>query len=268
MILLERITDMASTLLAPTVCWVPADFFQLADWSGLSRLPYLPHYLEQAGWAKWRRIKSLPRGDWTALACQRFVGRTAYGAQTGNASPFHEDSPLWIAPAWALGALAVQSQAAFGWPSRFTDRSACALAGPGESPGPLEMELSEDRFFQFIESGLMPLAGQSGAGSVFFPKETAVSGGSFALSLFMARLLGFLFRYRAGQPDRADPEDLPGQVREALAAFWRSDSRTGSLEAEITALESPDGSVSLHIRVRPPEAALPGADGVEFDFAW
>jgi predicted component of type VI protein secretion system len=103
MILLERITDMASTLLAPTVCWVPADFFQLADWSGLSRLPYLPHYLEQAGWAKWRRIKSLPGGDWTALACQRFVGRTAYGAQTGNASPFHEDSPFWIAPAGRWG---------------------------------------------------------------------------------------------------------------------------------------------------------------------
>jgi hypothetical protein len=130
------------------------------------------------------------------------------------------------------------------------------------------MELSEDRFFQFIESGLMPLAGQSGAGSVFFPKETAVSGGSFALSLFMARLLGFLFRYRAGQPDRADPEVLPGQAARrwppsgdptAERAHWRRRSPPWN------PLTVRSACISAY---RPPEAALPGADGVEFDFAW
>ncbi|MEW6261638.1 MAG: type VI secretion system contractile sheath large subunit [Thermodesulfobacteriota bacterium] len=274
--LLEKTANWAEELLTPTACWLGPAFFHLKDWSELKRVPYLKHYLEDAAFAKWRKLADRSAADWLCLTLNRFLGRLPYGRDNRPKGVyFEEEEPLWLSPVWALGALAAQSVNGFGWPSRLTDYNRVSLtnlplAGAGgEGPAATEMLLSEDRLFEFIEVGLSPLFGPLRKDVAFLPKEATLARGSFKGQLFVARLFGFLFWCRENLAVPAGTVELAGQVKAALARFWEGTGHQPPDDLEVTpGGAGPEGPVHLKIGLTPPRSVWPGASRLEFTFNW
>lgn len=101
--LMEKIISVAETLMSPTVFWITPGFFHLDTWQELSRVPYIKHHIDDAAYAKWRKLADMPGAEWTAITCNRFLTRAPYGQNDSTTKwPFRETEPLWISPAWAL----------------------------------------------------------------------------------------------------------------------------------------------------------------------
>ena len=229
--LLEKVMDAASTLLAPAVVWLGPRFFRIQDWSKLSTLGYLNHYLEDAAYAKWRKLKENPGSDWLAMTVNRFLVRDPYGeTNPPRTANFEEQTPLWISPVWGLGTLVAKSVAAWGWPTRFTDYrhisldDLAVLAVKDGGAVSTETVFSEDRILQFTEAGIIPLAGILRKDSAIMPKEALLSGGSLKFQLFFNRIVSFFFGLRERMGAEGAETDL-GQTLEA--AFSELFDRTG-----------------------------------------
>ena len=272
---LEQAATLGSDLLVPTAAWAHARFFHIPSWSRLQTLPYLEHHLEDAAYAKWRRLASHPGGPWTVLLVNRFLGRPAYGENNPPRTAFFkEEGDLWIAPVWAFGALAVQSVHRWGWPTRMTDATQCRLedltVDPAREGGPASTEvlLSEDRAAEFIRSGFTPLAGARGRDTAFIPRESSVSGGPVAPQAFLNRLLGDLFRLRESLSDAGEP---PSEA--ALGEFLSSRFReTGHEPPEDLSVRVKSGASDKPPRVRisltPPASLLRSPRPVALDWTW
>ena len=274
--MLEALADFAESLLTPTVCWIDSGFFHLPDWTGLKKVAYLKHHLEDASYAKWRGIRESSGASWLAITCNRFLSRLGYGRDR-KARPvdFEEDRPLWLSPVWAAGTVMVQSLNACGWPTRFTDYVKFALTDlplaemADQGPMATEMAMPEDRLMEFIEAGIMPLLGPLRKDTAFFPKEVSLAGGSVKFQLFFSRLLGFLFRYRADRADAVDSNELAVALTAGLTRFWVGTGQPVPEDLEIRPLpESDDGVLRLRVGLTPPAALLPGGSKVEFTFSW
>lgn len=272
--LLEAAASFAEGIIAPTVVTASAGFLGLNDWTELDRLPYLRHHVEDNPiYAKWNKLRSLPQANWLIAACNGFLARSPYGRQSASRGVFFEEASLpWINPVWALGTLAAQSTASFGWPSRLTDGENIRLEGlglhvfEGGDQASTEAVFSVDRLRQFREIGLAPVAGISMKDIAFMPAALSVSGESLAFQMFFSRLTGFLIRLREDRG--ASPSD-EGEVliEQALEAFFR---RTGGpLPGDLSVKGSVGGGrLSFEITLTPPAAIVPASRRITFTFAW
>ena len=273
--LMSGLADLADGLLAPTVAWVGPKFFHLADWSGLAKVQYLKHHLEDAAYAKWRNLAKLPGAAWLGLSLNRFLFRPAFGPDhQAKTVPFVEEQPLWISPVWGLGAAVAQSCQAFGWPSRFTDYQNCLLTGlpvfdqAVGGPSTTEMTLAEDRLAEFLEAGFTPLMGPLRRDTAFLPKETTLAGGSLKYQLFVSRLLGMLFWCRE-QLSREEPGDPAMALSQAMIKEWEKTGQPAPPDLEIAPdAPGPEGRLSLKISLSVPREILPGGQALEFSFNW
>ncbi len=272
--LLEAAAAFAEGIIAPTVVTASAGFLGLNDWTELDRLPYLRHHVEDNPiYAKWNKLRSLPRAAWLVAACNGFLARSPYGRQSAPCGVFFEEACLpWIRPVWALGTLAAQSAASFGWPSRLTDGENIRLEGlglhafEGGDQASTEAVFSVDRLRQFGEIGLAPIAGISMKDIAFMPSALSVSGESLAFQMFFSRLTGFLIRLREDRG--ASPSD-EGEVliEQALEAFFRRSG--GHLPADLAVKGSVEGGrPSFEIALTPPAAIVPASRRITFTFAW
>ena len=273
---LGRVADLAADLLVPTAVWAPARFFHIPSWGRFRTLPYLGHLLQDAAFAKWRRLREQPGAPWTAVLVNRFLARPAHGKDSPPRPVFFEEGgPLWIAPVWALGALAAQSTAQWGWPTRLTDTRRCSLrdlaVNPNGKDGPCSTEvlLSEDRTAELAESGLMPLTGQRGKDTAFMPRETTLTGGSMVFSLFMNRLLGHLFRLRSNGIETQGKAPSADEVSGALADLFRETGHEPPVDLSVR-MEggASEGAARMHVTLTPPASLLWGGEPVAFDLAW
>jgi len=274
--LLKKVAVFADTMLVPTLCWIDARFFHLNNWSDLKKVPYLKHYLEDAAYAKWRKLKELPGADWLSFTCNRFLTRFPYGPNNNPGTVFfQEKDPLWISPIWALGALTAQSIATFGWPCRFTDymsislKDLAILDSGNTLPTPTEMVLSEDRLMEFIEIGITPLQGVAGKDIAFTPRETTLGGGSLKYQFFTSRILTFLWWYRDNVDEEKMSADLCTSIKDALRLFWQETGQPLPEDLEITAEETAEGNpVPIRIGMTTPASVLPGGQRLEMTFLW
>ncbi|MEW5725126.1 MAG: type VI secretion system contractile sheath large subunit [Thermodesulfobacteriota bacterium] len=274
--LFEAIAGFAENLLAPTAVWITPHFFHLEDWAGLGRISYLKHHLEDAAYAKWRKLPEHPGSNWLTVTCNRFLTRFPYGDDhKPKTAFFKEGRPLWLSPVWALGALAAQSVLAYGWPSRFTDythvalRDLTVIKGAGEGPAATEMTLSEDRLMEFIEAGITPLLGPVRKDTAFMPKEATLAGGSLKYQLFTSRVLGFLFWCRDNLYGEVREGDVARNLQRAFSLFWEKTGHPAPEDLEITmGQETESGTIPLGIALTPPRAVLPGGQRLEFSFVW
>lgn len=274
--LTQAAADFADNLLAPTAVWVSADFFHIAHWRDLGKVSYLKHHLEDASYAKWRKLAEQPGGNWLTAVCNRFVVRAPYGGDNKpKTASFEEIGPLWIAPVWALGTLVAQSVLECGWPSRLTDYVNVALHDlpvidrPGDGPGVVEMDLSEDRLMEFVEIGLTPLYGPVRKDRAFMPKEVTLAGGSLKYQLFTARILAFLFWCKDNLDEAVRVGDLALNVQSAIAMFWERTGHPAPADLDVRAGEAEGGGpIPLNISMTPPAAVLPGGHKLELGFAW
>ncbi|MEA1935994.1 MAG: type VI secretion system contractile sheath large subunit, partial [Thermodesulfobacteriota bacterium] len=274
--LLKKVAVFADTMLVPTLCWIDARFFHLDNWNDLKKVSYLKHYLEDAAYAKWRKLKELPGADWLSFSCNRFLTRFPYGPDNNPGTVFFQEKELlWISPIWALGTLTAQSIAAFGWPCRFTDYTSInlkdlAVVDSGdERPMSTEMSLSEDRLMEFIEIGITPLQGVEGKDIAFTPRETTLAGGSLKYQFFISRILTFLWWYRDNMDEELMRGDLGTNIKNVLELFWRRTGHAPPEDMEFTAeVSAEDKPVPIRISMTPPPSILPGGRKLEMTFLW
>ncbi|MFA5182006.1 MAG: type VI secretion system contractile sheath large subunit [Syntrophales bacterium] len=273
---LERVAAFAATLLTPTAAWITPAFFHLDNWRELHRLPYLKNHLDDAVFAKWRKLREQPSGQWLALTCNRFLTRAPYGENNRpRLVALTETEPLWISPVWALGTLAAQSVGRFGWPSRLTDYMGVRLKDlavsvrEDETAAATETIFPDDRIRQFVEIGITPLTGAPGQDTAFMPKAAVASGASLLSQMFFSRIIGFLIRLREDFEESSKEAEPARFVAEALAAFFKATGQEPPDDLWVSAgPREEEATLTLEIAFTPPRAVSPDSRKLAFSFSW
>ncbi|WP_243358660.1 type VI secretion system contractile sheath domain-containing protein [Fundidesulfovibrio terrae] len=274
--LLNAVAAYADALLAPTAVELSPVFFRLDGWEQLSRLGYLPHALEDAAFAKFRKLREHPGASRLCALVNRFLTRAPYGP--GNpARPvaFVEAGELWLSPVWGLATLCAKSVAGHGWPTRFTDSmeirvEELAVAGSGQGPAPTRGLFGENQIAELIESGITPLLSAKGKDYAIIPRQTCLDGGSLTFQLFFGRVVSFLLdrREQAGaEADAKASADPAGYVRAALFELFNQTDQTPPPDLTVGAAEAKDGRVGLTISFTPPRQVM-GGERLSFTFGW
>jgi hypothetical protein len=272
--LLEKVALFAQDVLTPVVAWMTPRFLNLESWRDLHRLPYLKTHLENAAYAKWKKLCSGPGGQWLAIACNRFLARSPYGEEPQPQTlVFRENAVPWVSPVWAVGALAAQSTERYGWPSRFTDTENIRLDDlglipyEGEGRASTEAVIPVDRIRQFGEIGITVLSGTAMKDLAFVSSAKTVSGESLPFQIFFSRLVGALIRLRELTGMDAGMDDAELRLKEALSVFFRQTGGDPPPDLSVQFLETNDGW-TVKIGFTPPRSALPGSGRFVFDFSW
>jgi type VI secretion system protein ImpC len=274
--LLEKIGQFAETLMVPAMVWITPRFMQLESWDGLNKLPFLPNYLEEPAFAKWRGLKDQPSANWLAVTCNQFLTRYPYGTENmPRKSQFREHLKLWTGPVWALASLIAQSFIKTGWPTRFADWQEIRIedlpvhAESTSKPIPLEISLTEDRIDQFLRAGIIPLAAIPNKDVAFVPAETTIADASLSYQLFVSRITQFILWCRDHLAKDLEGADLEVALRRAFEMFWERSGLLGPEHLEITAGPSqPDGRIPLHIELKPSRKILYSSEKMVLDFSW
>ncbi len=271
---MKTLSGLCETLLVPGIGWITPRFFGVDDWAETGKLPFLPHLLQEARFAAWRRLQSAGSAKWFALTGNRFLARYPYGPENPPRTvDFREKNLPWASPVWAAGCLLARSIALTGWPTWVTRWNRIRLGDlpldprDRQRPLPTETALSEDRVDQFHRSGLVPLVPLPGKDEVILPGETTVGGSPLSyqllLSIVTQRILGC--RDRLG-PD-IDPEHLRSALEGELTELWESAGDPGPDGMEIRAEPAGD-RYSVSISIDPSRRVLPGGRRVDLEFLW
>jgi type VI secretion system protein ImpC len=270
---LEKIASFGDTLLAPTAVELSPRFFHIQDWSELKKIPYLKHFLEDAAYAKWRKLQENPMAIWLAPLINRFLTRPRYGEEN-RPKPvfFQEEAPLWLNPVWALGALVAQSVLQHGWPSRFTDYMTVRLTDlpvsqEAGSPMSTQMAVPDTRLAEFIQVGITPLLGASYKDFVMLPKETTAGGYPLSYQLFVNQTLGFFMWCKENLGGQI-AGDVAGGLTQAFGLYWQLTGHKPPSDISIEPQAGEAGAGLLAIGFTPPSSVIPGGQRLEFTFSW
>jgi predicted component of type VI protein secretion system len=274
--LLEKIFRLAEILLVPAMVWITPRFLQIDVWNDLNKLPFLPHFLEEPSFAKWRGLKNQPEANWLTITCNRFLARYPYGSENKpRRVPFYEQPFLWTAPVWAAAGLIAQSFIKTGWPTRFTDWQDIKIENlpldtqSGPRPIPTEACFTVDRIDQFKRSGIMPLAAIQNKDIAFVPAETTMGGGSLSYQLLASRITHFILRCRDNIPKELGTFELEERLRQAFSLFWEKSGHPRPENLEISAGQpAPDNRIPLRIALQPSQKILPSGEKIVLEFSW
>ena len=126
-ILLEKLSNVASAAHAPLITGVAPDLFDLTDYRDLDKPRDLAKIFESAELIKWRSFRDSEDSRYVTLALPRTLMRTPYGPETdpvaefdfveevNAADPGRPDGLLWGNAAWALGRRITEAFARYGW---------------------------------------------------------------------------------------------------------------------------------------------------------
>jgi len=274
--LLEKISGLAETLLVPAMVWITPGFMHIDSWNDLNKLPFLPHYLDEPAFAKWRGLKSQSPANWLTVTCNRFLLRYPYGGEnTPRKFQFHEHLQLWTGPVWASACLIAQSFIKTGWPTRFTDwhyiqiKDLALDTQSATKPIPTEASFTEDRIDQFRRSGIMSLAAIPNKDIAFTPVETTAGETSLGYQLFLSRITQFILWCRDNLPKDLEGAELEQGLREEFSLFWGKSGHAGPDNLEISAGQpGPDNRIPLRIDLQPSRKILPSGEKIVLDFSW
>ena len=274
--LLEKIALFAETLMVPTIFWITPKFFYLNSWQELPKLPFIPHYLEEQAFAKWRRLQGTPSAKWIAATCNRFLGRYPYGPENKpGLVRFEEREGLWSSPVWAAGSVISQSVLKNGWPTRFTEWPNTRLENlalhslDGDKFLPTEVFLSEDRIDQFIRGGIIPLVATYNKDMAFIPSETTVAGASLSYLLLLSRITQFLFWCKENFEKDLEGADIEKNLTKAFFLFWEKTGHPHPQNLSISASKpKPEKPIIVRIVIEPSRQILPSGEKVELELNW
>lgn len=274
--LLDKIGLFSETLLVPTLGWITPKFFYLDGWHDLKKLAFLPHYLEEPAFAKWRHFKKTPSARWVTLTCNRFLLRYPYGPNNLPSSiHFEEPENLWLSPVWALGNLISQSLLKTGWPTRFMEWQNIRLMDlalypvAGNQNLPTEALFSEERISQFLKVGILPLVSIPNKDIAFIPGDTTVGNGSLSYQLFLSRVTQFLFWCKESIGRDLDPADIERSLQRAFTLLWERTGHLSPRNLEISVTRpGPEKPAMARIVIEPSRQILPSGEKIELELNW
>jgi hypothetical protein len=273
---LEQIARFGETLLCPTVCWITQKFLYLDTWQELNKLPFLPHYIEEPQFAKWRRLAQTSPARWLAVTCNRFLARYPYGPDNKpRLVHFQESQQLWASPVWAIGCLVSQSFGKTGWPTRFTDWQNIRLedlaldTSQPNKPIATEASIPEDRIDQFVRAGIMPLVGFRNKDIAFVLEEATVGQGTLSYQAFVARITHFVLWCKDSFEKDLEPAELQKRLEQAFSLFWENSGHSVPKNLEVSVSHPNAGSRPItKILIEPSREILPSGEKVELEFVW
>ncbi len=274
--LLGDLASCADTLMTPAVAWITPSFFHCTDWQQLDSRPFLPHYLDDAAYAVFRKLRKTPAAAWLCLCCNRLLGRTLIN----GFDEVEESSPAavlpWIAPVWGVAALIAQRIAVSGMPTgmaqpRHNQLETITRTTAASKPAVgCEAVFPEHRVEQLLRCGIVPLVPLVRQGGVFMADDRMLAHGASASSQFMLSLLVHCLLTLQDQGDyRAGREQLATVVaddlRRLLAERCRSDPGIVTVHAEDA---SSGHGTPLHITWQPAETIVGPKDAIELQILW
>jgi hypothetical protein len=267
---------LAEALMAPALYWIVPGFFHLDQWKDLTRVPFLPHYLEEPAFAKWRKFRKTPPARWVAATCNRFLVRFPYGPDNRpRHARFEELENLWISPVWAAGSLVARSLGKTGWPTRFTEwreirLEDLALTGiEANKTLPTEAHFTEERIDQFLRAGIIPIVSTPSRDVAFLPGETTVAGGSLCYQLFLSRIIQVLLKCKDTLEDDLEPAEVEKRIEQAFSVFFERNRSSAPRDFRVAVNRpAPDKPMTVSLRVEPSRQMLPSGEKVELELNW
>jgi type VI secretion system ImpC/EvpB family protein/type VI secretion system ImpB/VipA family protein len=239
----------------------------------------------------WRSVAGKPPLRWVSMAMNGMLARTPYDKNTSRVReavirelPDDAAAHVYLPPAYALGALVLQSFCDTRWP--------CRILGAGNKGGgivenlpvrhlkgeyegeegiaiPTEAFISTDAQRELGRLGVLVLASAPNSDAVYVqsaptayvtpPKRTYDSATtepelrldkvSLGDQLFVARVVQFLRAICGKMPHTSDPGEVQPVVEAALWALFE-DAKPGSVEIAVKAQGRADGTV-VDVTVRP-----------------
>jgi type VI secretion system protein ImpC len=274
--LLERVAKFSEMLLVPGITWVTPMFFNCDSWYGVQKLMYLPHYVEDPAFAKWRSLTTASCASWLAVCCLRFLTRYPYGPDNKPRSIyFDEKTLLWVSPVWAVGSLITQSFVRKGWPTHFAEWKEMQLEDlpldmdDPRRPLPVEAQFDRDRMEQLRRCGIIPLAATTGKDVAFIPSETTAGGVPLSYQLLVSRVTHLIIWCKDHLRKDLSEQDLEAELRRIIMVFWQERGHPGPEHLEISA-NKPDaqGRIPLKIRLEPNLKIPAPRNLIELEFLW
>ena len=237
----------------------------------------------------WRSVAAKPVLRWVSMALNGMLSRGPYDKATSRMRevalkelPADAGSYVWLAPAYAIGALVLQSFKETGWPCRVLGAKSGGIVEnlpvrqlQGEYEGeegiaiPTEAFISTDTQRELGKSGVLVLASAPNSDAVYVmnaptayvtpPKRTYDSAStepevrldrvSLGDQLFVARVVQFLRALCAKIPPNSDPAEVQPVMEGALWALFE-DAKPGTVELAVKARATSGGTV-VEVMVRP-----------------
>ena len=264
-----RLAKMAETLLAPAVVSVNEKFFGLSRWDDLHKLPFVPNHLEQAQYAKWRKMAGGSAAEWIAVATNPMLGRAPYDRENRpDKTEFIEGKELWVSPSWAAGALAAGKMKETGWACGISGGMVIKAASSADTGMATAADMSEDRGDQMARSGIMPLVGRKGTGDVFFPMAVTASGASFDRQMLVSRIISLVLWAKDNFEHGMGPAETELNLAAAFGEYWESTGQSLPQDFSLSVTETNEGPYLLSISMTPDRAILPTGESIELQLGW
>jgi len=261
--LLEKIIHFTDRMLLAACVWIKPGFFRIGHFNQLHKIPYIKNYLEDASYAKFKKLGTLSDREWLIANCNSFAVRPA--------NEF-EDLPLFVSPVWGMGTLCAKAVNNEGWPMGFTRYNTnrlddlAMISLDEKTTASTRALFSEDRIMQLVEAGITPLAGMKNKDIAFIPKESSLAGGSIKFQLFINRVIEMLIHLRAEETAGESIEDVISSALKNI--FLQTGHSPPDDVSVIRGSNALDDQKVFNISFTPPEPVIAGHGKIEFSFAW
>ncbi len=286
---LEALANEAEAHTVPVIVNGSARLLGVDDLGSVERLDNKGGLFTTPQQAPWRAVSAKPALRWVSIALNGVLARPPYDKTTSRVReavvrelPDDAGAWVWMAPAYAVGALTLVSFRETGWPCRILGaRSGGVVENlpvhhlKGEYEGeegiaiPTEVFLSTDTQRDLAKLGVLALASAPNSDAAYVlsaptayvtpPKRTYDSAStepevrldrvSLGDQLFVGRFVQFLRALCSKLPPHSDPREAQQLVQAALWALFEN-AAPGSVELAAKGEGGKDGTV-VSVMVRP-----------------
>jgi type VI secretion system protein ImpC len=286
---LEAIANAGEEHSVPVVVNASARLLGVSDLGEVEKLDNKGALFSAPQQVPWRSMAAKPALRWVSMALNGMLSRGPYDKATSRMReavikelPDDAGAYVWLAPAYAIGALVLTSFKETGWPCRVLGAKSGGIVEnlpvrqlQGEYEGeegiaiPTEAFISTDTQRELGKSGVLVLASAPNSDAVYVmnaptayvtpPKRTYDSAStepelrldrvSLGDQLFVARVVQFLRALCAKIPPNSDPAEVQPVMEGALWALFE-DAKPGTVELAVKARATADGTV-VEVMVRP-----------------
>jgi type VI secretion system ImpC/EvpB family protein/type VI secretion system ImpB/VipA family protein len=288
----SRLSAIASTAEAynvPVAVSASPRLLGVDDLGGVEKLDNKSALFHASHQVPWRSVAAKPALRWVSMALNGMLARGPYDKATSRVReaaikelPDDDGAFVWLAPAYAIGALVLQSFKETGWPCRILGARGGGIVEnlpvhhmKGDYEGeegiaiPTEAFISTDTQRELGKSGVLVLASAPNSDAVYVqsaptayvtpPKRTydnstaepelRLDRVSLGDQLFVARLVQFLRALLGKLPHTSDPAEVQPVVEGAIWALFENAAPAG-IEIAVKAHGRAEGTV-VDITVRP-----------------